>query len=103
MGNEKENQRFTWENRIIKGFPELKWTGKKPYTSTEYFPAQKKEVYGDPDSTGWLNKIFWGDNLQVIHSFTQSIDCVKIGKKTQRRKSYRSTGTATMLSMSATY
>ena len=38
-----------------------------------------------------------------IHIFTQSVDCVKIGKKTQRRKSYRSTGTATMLSMSATY
>ena len=66
MGNEKENQRFTWENRIIKGFPELKWTGKKPYTSTEYFPAQLKEVYGEPDSNGWLNKIFWGDNLQVM-------------------------------------
>lgn len=66
MSNEKENVRFTWENKIIKGFPELKWTGKKPYTSTEYFPAQLKEVYGEPDSNGWLNKIFWGDNLQVM-------------------------------------
>ena len=28
MTNEKENQRFSWENKIIKGFPELKWTGK---------------------------------------------------------------------------
>jgi DNA modification methylase len=66
MSNEKENVRFSWENKIIKGFPELKWTGKRPYNSTEYFPAQLKEVYGEADSNGWLNKIFWGDNLQVM-------------------------------------
>lgn len=49
----------------IKGFPELRWTGKRPYRSTQYYPAQLKEKYGE-DKDGWINKIFWGDNLQVM-------------------------------------
>jgi site-specific DNA-methyltransferase (adenine-specific) len=39
---------------------------KRPYNSTQHCPAQLKEVYGKPDEDNWLNKIFWGDNLQVI-------------------------------------
>ena len=49
----------------IKGFPELRWTGKRPYRSTQYFPAQLRERYGE-EKNGWINKIFWGDNLQVM-------------------------------------
>lgn len=49
----------------IKGFPELRWTGKRPYRSTQYYPAQLRETYGK-EQKGWLNKIFWGDNLQVM-------------------------------------
>jgi DNA modification methylase len=49
----------------IKGFPELRWTGKRPYTSTQYYPAQLRERYGD-EQNNWINKIFWGDNLQVM-------------------------------------
>lgn len=49
----------------IKGFPELRWTGKRPYCSTQYFPAQLRERYGE-EKDGWINKIFWGDNLQVM-------------------------------------
>lgn len=66
--NEKEEQMnlFELEKPVIKGYPELRWTGKRPYTSTQYFPAQLKESYGKPDSSGWINKIFWGDNLQVM-------------------------------------
>lgn len=57
---------FEFEQRKpIKGYPELHWTGKRPYTSTQYYPAQLKEVYGDPKD-GWMNKIFWGDNIQVM-------------------------------------
>ena len=57
---------FTFEQRQpIKGYPELHWTGKRPYTSTQYYPAQLKESYGEPKD-GWMNKIFWGDNLQVM-------------------------------------
>ncbi|WP_063336800.1 MULTISPECIES: site-specific DNA-methyltransferase [unclassified Marinomonas] len=49
----------------IKGYPMLNWHGKRPFTSTQYYPAQKKEVYGE-EINGWINKIFWGDNLQVM-------------------------------------
>ena len=49
----------------IKGYPELHWNGKRPFTSTQYYPAQKKEVYGE-EVDGWINKLFWGDNLQVM-------------------------------------
>ena len=49
----------------IKGRPMLQWIGKKPLESIEYFPAQEKEVYGDL-SAKEFNKLFWGDNLQVL-------------------------------------
>lgn len=49
----------------IKGYPELRWTGKRPYESTLYFPSQLRERYGE-ETNGWINKIFWGDNLQVM-------------------------------------
>lgn len=49
----------------IKGFPELRWTGKRPYRSTQYYPAQLRETYG-AEKNNWINKIFWGDNLQVM-------------------------------------
>lgn len=52
----------------IKGYPELRWTGKRPYESTQYYPAQLRERYGE-ETNGWINKIFWGDNLQVIKDF----------------------------------
>lgn len=49
----------------IKGYPMLNWKGKRPFTNTLYYPAQRKEKHGD-EVNGWLNKIFWGDNLQVM-------------------------------------
>lgn len=49
----------------IKGYPMLNWKGKRPFTGTQYYPAQLKEVHGEAVN-GWLNKIFWGDNLQVM-------------------------------------
>ena len=66
-----EQQSFEFDKRpTIKGFPELRWTGKRPYESTVYYPAQLKERYdkehvGGPND-GWINKIYWGDNLQVM-------------------------------------
>lgn len=63
----KQAEQYTFEKRpTIKGFPELHWTGKRPFESTQYFPAQLKESYGEPGKVGWMNKIFWGDNLQVM-------------------------------------
>lgn len=54
-----------YEFEPIKGYPMLNWRGKRPFTSTQYYPAQLKEVHGE-DVDGWRNKIFWGDNLQVM-------------------------------------
>ena len=62
----QEQMSFEFETRTpIKGYPELHWTGKRPYKSTVYYPAQLKESYGQPKDD-WMNKIFWGDNLQVM-------------------------------------
>lgn len=54
-----------YEFEPIKGYPMLNWRGKRPFTSTQYYPAQLKEVHGD-EVDGWRNKIYWGDNLQVM-------------------------------------
>lgn len=56
---------FKFEQQPIKGQPELRWRGKRPFTSTQFYPAQLKESFGE-ETDGWMNKIFWGDNLQVM-------------------------------------
>ena len=73
----ENNEQITFEfepKKTIKGYPELHWTGKRPFKSTVYYPAQLKESYGESvrvtdkrgNTSNWLNKIFWGDNLQVM-------------------------------------
>lgn len=96
MQDEKVEQvtLFEFEDRkTIKGYPELRWTGKRPYKSTQYYPAQLKEVYGKPDSNGWLNKIFWGDNLQVmshlLKEFRGKIDLVYIDPPFDSKADYK--------------
>jgi len=65
----------------IKGYPMLNWRGKRPFTSTHFYPAQLKEVHGE-EVDGWRNKIFWGDNLQVmshlLKEFRGKVDLVYI-------------------------
>lgn len=80
----------------IKGFPELRWRGKQPYTYTRYFPAQLKETYGHAeDKDGWLNKIFWGDNLQVmshlLKQYRGKIDLVYIDPPFDSKADYKKT------------
>ena len=76
----------------IKGFPELRWAGKKPFTSTHYFPAQLKEQYGDPVN-GWMNRIYWGDNLQVmshlLKEFRGKVDLVYIDPPFDSKADYK--------------
>ena len=55
----------TYQFDPIQGYPMLAWKGKRPFESTQYYPAQLKETYGD-EVDGWRNKIYWGDNLQVM-------------------------------------
>ena len=65
----KEEKKVTtvegYEFEPIRGKPMLKWDGKRPFSSTQYFPAQEKERYGD-ETDGWMNELYWGDNLQVM-------------------------------------
>ena len=42
-----------------------------PSDPTQYYPAQLKETHGD-EVDGWRNKIYWGDNLQVMSHLLKS-------------------------------
>ena len=76
----------------IKGFPELRWTGKRPFKATQYFPAQLKESYGEPVND-WMNKIFWGDNLQVMShlmkEFRGKVDLIYIDPPFDSKADYK--------------
>lgn len=85
----------------IKGYPMLNWRGKRPFTSTQFFPAQLKEVHGE-EVDGWRNKIFWGDNLQVmshlLRDFRGKVDLICIDplfdSKIQYKKKIKTKGKA---------
>lgn len=76
----------------IKGYPELRWTGKRPYESTQYYPAQLRERYGE-ETNGWINKIFWGDNLQVmshlLKDYRGKIDLIYIDPPFDSKADYK--------------
>lgn len=76
----------------IKGFPELRWTGKRPYRSTQYYPAQLRESYGH-ELNDWINKIFWGDNLQVmshmLKEYRGKIDLIYIDPPFDSKADYK--------------
>ena len=88
-----EQLTFEFEQRpTIKGFPELRWTGKRPYRSTQYYPAQLREAYGE-EQNGWINKIFWGDNLQVmshlLKEYRGKIDLIYIDPPFDSKADYK--------------
>ncbi len=78
----------------IKGFPELRWTGKRPYRSTQYYPAQLRESYGQ-EREGWINKLFWGDNLQVmshlLKDYRGQVDLIYIDPPFDSKADYKKT------------
>lgn len=80
--------------KLIKGYPELVWLGKRPFTQTRYFPAQKRESYGKPVK-GWMNQIYWGDNLQVLShllkEFRGKVDLVYIDPPFDSKADYKKT------------
>ena len=53
-----EGYKFEKPPNPIKGYPKLYWSGQRPFTSTQFYPAQQKESHG-ADVDGWRNKIFW--------------------------------------------
>ena len=78
----------------IKGYPMLHWKGKRPFQSTQYYPAQLKETYGE-EHDGWLNKIFWGDNLQVmshlLKKYRGQVDLIYIDPPFDSKADYKRT------------
>jgi len=59
----------------LPGRPMLHWHGKRPLHEIPYYPAQLRERYGHAPSPsqgegwgegGWVNRLYWGDNLQVM-------------------------------------
>ncbi|WP_404764714.1 site-specific DNA-methyltransferase [Vibrio alginolyticus] len=94
MSNDQTNVE-QYEFEPIKGYPMLNWKGKRPFRSTQYFPAQLKEVYGKEDENGWINKIFWGDNLQVmshlLKEFRGKVDLIYIDPPFDSKADYKKT------------
>ncbi|PLR19535.1 site-specific DNA-methyltransferase [Pantoea endophytica] len=92
MANEEQTNIEKYEFEPIKGYPMLNWKGKRPFRSTQYFPAQLKEVYGHEDENGWINKIFWGDNLQVmshlLKNFRGRVDLIYIDPPFDSKANY---------------
>lgn len=89
----EEQLTFDFDKRpTIKGYPELRWTGKRPYESTQYYPAQLRERYGE-ETNGWINKIFWGDNLQVmshlLKDYRGKIDLIYIDPPFDSKADYK--------------
>lgn len=88
-----EQLTFEFEQRpAIKGFPELHWAGKHPYRATQYYPAQLRESYGE-ERKGWMNKLFWGDNLQVmshlLKDYRGKIDLIYIDPPFDSKADYK--------------
>lgn len=81
-----------FEFEPIKGYPMLNWRGKRPFRSTLFYPAQLKETHGDP-TDGWYNRIYWGDNLQVmshlLKDFRGKIDLVYIDPPFDSKADYK--------------
>ena len=92
----------------IKGYPILNWQGKRPFTSTQYYPAQLKEIHGE-EVDGWRNKLYWGDNLQVMShllmEFRGKIDLICIDppfdSKIEYKKKIKVKGSATQSNYTA--
>lgn len=91
--SEEQTNVEQYEFEPIKGYPMLNWQGKRPFRSTQYFPAQLKEVYGQEDDSGWINKIFWGDNLQVmshlLKGFRGKVDLIYIDPPFDSKADYK--------------
>lgn len=101
LNNGKNNQETNVEEYKfedlppIKGFPELRWRGKQPFIRTNFYPAQLKETYGEANDKGWMNKIFWGDNLQVmshlLKKYRGKVDLVYIDPPFDSKADYKKT------------
>jgi len=92
LGRQQEGRVEEYKFEPIKGYPMLNWRGKRPFTSTQFYPAQLKEVHGE-EVDGWRNKIFWGDNLQVmshlLKNFRGQVDLIYIDPPFDSKADYK--------------
>lgn len=90
-----QTEMFEFEHEPIKGYPELRWAGKRPFTGTSYYPAQLKETHGEAAEDGWINKLYWGDNLQVmshlLKKFRGQVNLIYIDPPFDSRIDYKKT------------
>lgn len=90
--NASVNDVEKYEFEPIKGYPMLNWRGKRPFTSTRYYPGQLKELHGE-EINGWRNKIYWGDNLQVVShllkEFRGKVDLIYIDPPFDSKADYK--------------
>lgn len=82
LSNEQQESRVEqYKFEPIKGYPMLNWRGKRPFTSTQFYPAQLREILGD-DENGWRDRLLWGDNdkalSHLLKEFRGKIDLVYI-------------------------
>lgn len=84
----------SYEFEPIQGYPMLNWKGKRPFQSTQYYPAQLKEIYGE-EVDGWRNKIYWGNNLQVmshlLKTYRGKINLIYIDPPFDSKEEYKKT------------
>lgn len=94
MTNGLETAVGDYEFEPIRGRPMLQWAGKRPFTATQFFPAQEKERHGD-EVNGWMNRIYWGDNLQVmahlLKEFRGRVDLIYIDPPFDSKADYKKT------------
>ena len=94
LGIESKNGSTVEEYKFepVKGYPMLNWKGKRPFASTQFYPAQLKEVHGE-DVQAWKNKIYWGDNLQVmshlLKKFRGKVDLIYIDPPFDSKADYK--------------
>lgn len=92
MTNEAAKTVGDYKFEPIRGRPMLQWAGKRPFTSTQFYPAQEKERHGD-EVNGWMNRIYWGDNLQVmshlLKEFRGKIDLIYIDPPFDSKADYK--------------
>lgn len=81
-------------NNCAKGMVELQWHGKWRPQSVKYYPARLEQSHGER-VCGWMNKIFLGDNFQVmghlLKEYRGRIDLVYIDPPFASGKDYRKT------------
>lgn len=71
MTERQPSQRELFDVAELPGRPMLHWHGKRPLREIHYYPAQLRERYGAVVPSplageGWVNRLYWGDNLQVM-------------------------------------